>query len=80
MTPRVLWLSAGVQAAVPIAQPRLDQLSEQIGQSTSLCMLDGASIGAPLALRDLGLKKSDLDRSAENLRPKIRTIIRGSIE
>jgi IclR family transcriptional regulator, pca regulon regulatory protein len=44
MTPRVLWLSAGVQAAVPIAQPRLDQLSEQIGRSTPLCILDGAEI------------------------------------
>ena len=44
MTPRVLWLSAGVQAAVPIAQPRLDQLSEQLGRSTSLCILDGVEI------------------------------------
>ena len=44
MTPRVLWLSAGVQAVVPIAQPRLDQLSEQLGRSTSLCILDGAEI------------------------------------
>ena len=64
MTPRVLWLGAGALEGLPIEQPRLDQLSEQIGQSTSLCMLDGASIGAPLALRDLGMKKSDLDRSA----------------
>jgi DNA-binding IclR family transcriptional regulator len=44
MTPRVLWLGAEVQAAVPIAQPRLDQLSEQLGRSTSLCILDGAEI------------------------------------
>jgi DNA-binding IclR family transcriptional regulator len=44
MTPRVLWLGAGVQAAVPIARPRLDQLSELIGRSTPLCILDGAEI------------------------------------
>ena len=53
MTPLALRLSAGVQAGLPIAQRWLDQFPS-IGQSTSLCILDGAEIGAPLVLRDLG--------------------------
>ena len=40
MTPRVLWLGAGVLEGLPIEQPRLDQL----GRSTSLYILDGAEI------------------------------------
>jgi DNA-binding IclR family transcriptional regulator len=44
MTPRGLWLGAGALEGLPIEQPRLDQLSEQLGRSTSLCILDGAEI------------------------------------
>ena len=36
--------SAAPTATEPIAQPRLDQLSEQIGRSTPLCILEGAEI------------------------------------
>ena len=47
VTPRVLRLGTGCLASMPlprIVQPWLDQLSEQIGQSTSVAILDGAEI------------------------------------
>jgi IclR family pca regulon transcriptional regulator len=47
LTPRVLRLGMGALAALPlpqIVQPWLDQLSEQIGQSCSVSILDGADI------------------------------------
>jgi IclR family pca regulon transcriptional regulator len=47
LTPRVLRLGTGALAALPLAQlaqPWLDQLSERIGQSTSLCILDDSEI------------------------------------
>lgn len=47
LTPRVLRLGMGALAALPLAQlvqPWLDQLSEQIGQSTSVSMLDDTEI------------------------------------
>ncbi len=47
LTPRVLRLGMGALAAIPLAQvvqPWLDQLSEQIGQSTSVSILDEAEI------------------------------------
>lgn len=47
VTPRVLRLGTGCLATMPlprIVQPWLDQLSEQIGQSTSVAILDGAEI------------------------------------
>ncbi|MCR8546926.1 helix-turn-helix domain-containing protein [Salipiger sp. P9] len=47
LTPRVLRLGMGALAALPLAQlvqPWLDQLSEQIGQSTSVCILDDTDI------------------------------------
>ncbi|WP_018897890.1 IclR family transcriptional regulator C-terminal domain-containing protein [Rhizobium sp. 2MFCol3.1] len=47
VTPRVLRLGAGCLASMPlprIVQPWLDQLSEEIGQSTSVSILDDAEI------------------------------------
>ena len=47
LTPRVLRLGMGALAATPlpqIVQPWLDQLSEQIGQSCSVSILDGNEI------------------------------------
>lgn len=47
VTPRVLRLGTGCLAAMPlprIVQPMLDELSEQIGQSTSVSILDEADI------------------------------------
>ncbi|MBM1817752.1 IclR family transcriptional regulator domain-containing protein [Pseudosulfitobacter pseudonitzschiae] len=47
LTPRVLRLGMGALAALPlpqIVQPWLDQLSEQIGQSCSVSMLDDTEI------------------------------------
>ncbi|UOA29215.1 IclR family transcriptional regulator C-terminal domain-containing protein [Pseudosulfitobacter sp. DSM 107133] len=47
LTPRVLRLGMGALAALPlpqIVQPWLDQLSEQIGQSCSVSMLDETEI------------------------------------
>jgi IclR family pca regulon transcriptional regulator len=47
LTPRVLRLGMGALAALPlpqIVQPWLDQLSEQIGQSCSVSILDGTDI------------------------------------
>lgn len=47
LTPRILRLGMGALAAMPLAQlvqPWLDQLSEQIGQSTSVSILDGTEI------------------------------------
>lgn len=47
LTPRVLRLGMGALAAMPLAQivqPWLDQLSERIGQSTSVSILDGTEI------------------------------------
>ena len=47
LTPRVLRLGMGALAALPlpqIVQPWLDQLSEQIGQSCSVSILDGTEI------------------------------------
>ncbi|WP_442772530.1 IclR family transcriptional regulator domain-containing protein [Paenirhodobacter enshiensis] len=47
LTPRVLRLGMGTLAALPLAQlvqPWLDQLSEQIGQSTSVAILDETEI------------------------------------
>lgn len=47
LTPRVLRLGMGALAALPLAQlvqPWLDQLSEQIGQSSSVSMLDDTEI------------------------------------
>lgn len=47
VTPRVLRLGTGCLASMPlprIVQPWLDQLSEKIGQSTSVAILDGAEI------------------------------------
>jgi len=47
LTPRVLRLGMGALAALPLAQlvqPWLDQLSERIGQSTSVSILDGTEI------------------------------------
>ena len=47
LTPRVLRLGGGALAAMPLAQlaqPWLDQLSEQIGQSTSIAILEGTEI------------------------------------
>lgn len=47
LTPRVLRLGMGAMAAIPLAQlvqPWLDQLSEQIGQSTSVSILDDTEI------------------------------------
>ncbi|MFX4296102.1 MULTISPECIES: IclR family transcriptional regulator domain-containing protein [Roseobacteraceae] len=47
LTPRVLRLGMGALAALPlpqIVQPWLDQLSEQIGQSCSVSILDEAEI------------------------------------
>lgn len=47
LTPRVLRLGMSALAALPfpqIVQPWLDQLSEQIGQSCSASILDGAEI------------------------------------
>lgn len=47
LTPRVLRLGIGALAALPLAQlaqPWLDQLSEQIGQSTSVSILDETEI------------------------------------
>lgn len=47
LTARVLRLGMGALAAMPLAQvvqPWLDQLSERIGQSTSVSILDGTEI------------------------------------
>jgi len=47
LTPRVLRLGMGALAALPLAQlvqPWLDQLSDQIGQSTSVSILDETEI------------------------------------
>ena len=47
LTPRVLRLGTACLATMPlpqIVQPLLDRLSEQIGESTSACILDGAEI------------------------------------
>jgi len=47
LTPRVLRLGVGALAALPLAQlvqPWLDQLSDQIGQSTSVSILDETEI------------------------------------
>lgn len=47
LTPRVLRLGMGTLAALPLAQvvqPWLDQLSERIGQSTSVAILDDTEI------------------------------------
>lgn len=47
LTPRILRLGMGALAAMPLAQlvqPWLDQLSEQIGQSTSVAILDETEI------------------------------------
>ncbi|MDS7594442.1 IclR family transcriptional regulator domain-containing protein [Agrobacterium tumefaciens] len=47
VTPRVLRLGTGCLASMPlprIVQPWLDQLSERVGQSTSVAILDGAEI------------------------------------
>ena len=47
LTPKVLRLGMGALAALPLAQvvqPWLDQLSEQIGQSTSVSILDETEI------------------------------------
>lgn len=47
LTPRILRLGMGALAAMPLAQlvqPWLDQLSERIGQSTSVSILDGTEI------------------------------------
>lgn len=47
LTPRVLRLGMGALAAIPLAQlvqPWLDQLSERIGQSTSVSILDETEI------------------------------------
>lgn len=47
MTPRVLRLGTGCLATMPlprIVQPTLDRLSEEIGQSTSVSILDGGEI------------------------------------
>lgn len=47
LTPRVLRLGMGALAAMPlpqIVQPWLDQLSDQIGQSCSVSILDGTDI------------------------------------
>ena len=47
LTPRVLRLGMGALAALPlpqIVQPWLDQLSEKIGQSCSVCILDETDI------------------------------------
>jgi IclR family pca regulon transcriptional regulator len=47
LTPRILRLGMGALAAMPLAklvQPWLDQLSDQIGQSTSVSILDGTEI------------------------------------
>lgn len=47
LTPRALRLGMGALAALPlpqIVQPWLDQLTEQIGQSCSVSILDGAEI------------------------------------
>lgn len=47
LTPRVLRLGMGALAALPLAQlvqPWLDQLSERIGQSTSVSILDETEI------------------------------------
>jgi IclR family transcriptional regulator, pca regulon regulatory protein len=47
LTPRVLRLGMGALAALPlpqIVQPWLDQLSDKIGQSCSVSILDGAEI------------------------------------
>ncbi|MBC9247687.1 helix-turn-helix domain-containing protein [Paracoccus sp. 11-3] len=47
LTARVLRLGMGALAAMPLAQivqPWLDQLSDRIGQSTSVSILDGAEI------------------------------------
>ncbi|MEG4643583.1 IclR family transcriptional regulator [Paracoccus pantotrophus] len=47
LTPRILRLGMGALAAMPLAQlvqPWLDQLSEQIGQSTSVSILDDTEI------------------------------------
>ncbi|NBZ86698.1 IclR family transcriptional regulator domain-containing protein [Stagnihabitans tardus] len=47
LTPRVLRLGIGALAALPLAQvvqPWLDQLSDQIGQSCSVGILDGTEI------------------------------------
>ncbi len=47
LTPRVLRLGMGALASLPlpqIVQPWLDQLTEQIGQSCSVSILDGAEI------------------------------------
>lgn len=47
LTPRILRLGMGALAALPlpqIVQPWLDQLSEQIGQSCSVSILDGQDI------------------------------------
>lgn len=47
LTPRVLRLGTACLATMPlpqIVQPLLDQLSDQLGQSTSVSILDGADI------------------------------------
>lgn len=47
LTPRILRLGMGALASLPlpqIVQPWLDQLTEQIGQSCSVSILDGAEI------------------------------------
>src|SRR5690606_15938119 len=47
LTPRVLRLGFGALAALPLAravQPWLDQLSEKLGQSTSVAILDDTDI------------------------------------
>ena len=47
LTPRALRLGLGAIASLPLpqlVQPWLDQLSEQVGQSTSVSILDGSEI------------------------------------
>lgn len=47
LTPRVLRLGTGCLAAMPlprVVQPLLDRLSQEIGESTSVSILDGAEI------------------------------------
>ncbi|MFT4151315.1 MAG: IclR family transcriptional regulator C-terminal domain-containing protein [Paracoccaceae bacterium] len=47
LTPRILRLGTACLATMPlpqIVQPALDQLSEQLGESTSVSILDGAEI------------------------------------
>lgn len=47
LTPRVLRLGTACLAAMPlpqIVQPLLDQLSERLGESSSVCILDGREV------------------------------------